>query len=190
MAEGASTTVKVLLDGDPERSLTVPITVSEQGGASAADYVPLPDSVSFSPGEVEKGFTVTAVNDSLNDDGESLALTFGILPEGATAGTPDAAVVSIMDDDVPSVTVRFEKVQHFVAEGSTTTVKVLLNKDPERTLNIPINRSEEGGATAADYSGVPDFVSFDAEQTESALYVCCYAGPCGRRWRVDQTDIR
>ncbi len=169
VAEGASTTVKVLLDGDPERSLTVPITVSEQGGASAADYVPLPDSVSFSPGEVEKGFTVTAVNDSLNDDGESLALTFGILPEGATAGTPDAAVVSIMDDDVPSVTVRFEKVQHFVAEGSTTTVKVLLNKDPERTLNIPINRSEEGGATAADYSGVPDFVSFDAEQTESAF---------------------
>ena len=43
----------------------------------------------------------TAASDSVDDDGESVKLTFGV-PTGVSTGTTDEAVVSITDDDVPS----------------------------------------------------------------------------------------
>ena len=49
----------------------------------------------------------------------------------------------------------FEQGTYTVAEGSTVTVKVTLNADPERTVIIPITTTDQDGASSADYSGVP-----------------------------------
>ena len=77
--------------------------------------------------------------------------------------------VTISDDDVPSVTVGFEQATHVVDEGSTTTVKINLSADPERTVTIPIIATKQGGATSVDYSGVPTSVTFDARETEQSF---------------------
>ena len=53
------------------------------------------------------------------------------------ATTEDAsATVTVIDDDVPSVTVSFEKGSYTVEEGSTVTVKVTLSADPERAVTM------------------------------------------------------
>ena len=70
-------------------------------------------------GDTEAEITFTAASDSDNDDGESVKLTFGnTLPTGVSAGNTDEAVVTITDDDVPSVEVSFEQGTYTVAEGS------------------------------------------------------------------------
>ena len=111
----------------------------------------------------------TATQDQDNDDGESVKLTFGnTLPAGVSAGNTDEAVVTITDDDVPSVEVSFEQGSYTVAEGSTVPVTVTLNADPERTVTIPITTTDQDGASSADYSGVLAnviFVPGDTEQT-------------------------
>ena len=110
--------VTVTLSEDPERTVTVPLTKTEQDGASSADYSGVPASVEFAPGETERIFTFTASSDSDNDDGESVKLTFGnTLPAGVSAGNTDEAVVTITDDDVPSVAVSFEQSSYSVDEG-------------------------------------------------------------------------
>ena len=84
--------------------MTVPLTKTEQDGASSADYSGVPASVEFAPGETEQTFTFTAASDSDNDDGESVKLGFGnILPAGVSTGTINETTVTITDDDVPSV---------------------------------------------------------------------------------------
>ena len=109
----------------------------------------------------------TAASDSVDDDGESVKLTFGnTLPTGVSAGNTDEAVVTITDDDVPSVEVSFEQGTYTVAEGSTVPVKVTLNADPERTVTIPITTTDQDGASSSDYSGVPASVTFNAGDTE------------------------
>ena len=165
VAEGGSVTIKVVLSADPERMVTVPITAMGQGGATASDYS-VPTSVVFNSGDTEKTFAFTAASDSDNDDGESVKLGFGSsLPTQVTSGTPSETTVSITDDDVPSVTVTFEQDAYTVAEGNTVTVKVTLNADPERTVTVPITKTNQGGATASDYS-VPSSVVFDSGETE------------------------
>ena len=45
-------------------------------------------------------------------------------------------------------------------EGSSVTVTVTLNADPERTVTIPITKANQDGASNNDYTGVPANVDF------------------------------
>ncbi|WP_419554544.1 Calx-beta domain-containing protein [Candidatus Poriferisodalis sp.] len=158
-------TVTVTLSAAPERTVVVPITATGQGGASGDDYSGVPASVSFGAGETVKSFTFTATADDLDDDDESVLLGLGALPAGVSAGSPDAAAVSIVDDDDPAVTVSFGAASYSADEGDTAVVTVRLSAAPERVVVVPITATGQGGATAGDYSGVPASVTFAAEDT-------------------------
>ena len=170
MVKENEATVTVTLSADPERTVTIPITKTNQGGASDSDYSGVPANVVFNAGETSKSFTFAAAADTVDDDGESVKLTFGTLPDGVSAGSTDETTVSIVDDDLPAdVDASFEQSSYTVAEGSTVTVKVTLNIAPERSITIPITKSNQGGATAADYSGVPANLTFGATDTEKTI---------------------
>ena len=170
VAEGSSVQVKVTLDADPERTVTIPLTSTDQGGATSDDYSSVPETVSFASGETEQTFTFTAASDDVDDDGESIKLGFGsTLPTGVSAGDPNEATVSITDDDVPQVVVSFEQTTYTVAEGSSVQVKVTLDADPERTVIIPIVKTDQGGASSDDYSSVPTTVTFTSGETEQTF---------------------
>ena len=165
VAEGSSVTVKVKLDAEPERTVTVPLTKANQGGATSADYSGVPSNVTFNSGDTEKSISFSAASDSDNDDGESVKLGFGNLPAGVSAGSTNETVVSITDDDVPPVTVSFEQGSYTVAEGSSINITVTLDQDPERTVTIPLTVTNQGGATSTDHSLVPENITFNAGQT-------------------------
>ena len=63
VAEGSSVQVKVTLDADPERTVTIPLTSTDQGGATSDDYSSVPTDVTFDDGETEQTFTFTAAAD-------------------------------------------------------------------------------------------------------------------------------
>ena len=170
VAEGNNVTIKVKLSADPERTVTIPLTKANQGGASGSDYSGVPTNVVFNSGDTEKTFDLEAIDDTVDDDGESIKLGFGSsLPTDVTEGSPDETVVSITDDDVPSVTVSFEQATYTVAEGSNVTVKVKLSTDPERTVTIPLTKTTQGGASSSDYSSVPGNVVFNSGDTEKTF---------------------
>ena len=107
VAEGSSRTVTVELSADPERTVVIPIETTDQGGATAADYSGVPGSVTFTSGDTSRTFTFEATQDEVDDDDESVRLSFGAsLPADVTAGTPGTSIVTITDDDVPAVTVQ------------------------------------------------------------------------------------
>ena len=166
-------TVTVSLEREVEETVTIPIAVTHNDGASAADYSlePASSSLTFDIGEMSKTFTITATDDSDNDDGESLTLRFGTLPAGVNAGSPATATVNITDDDGPAVTVRYERASYTVGEGSSVVIKVKLSADPDRTVTIPISKTNQGGATDGDYSGVPAnaSVTFNSGDTEKSI---------------------
>ena len=186
VTEGSSRTVTVTLSADPERTVVIPIEKTNEGGATTADYSGVPQNVTFDSGESSKSFVFTAAADTVDDDGESVKLGFGAtLPDGVAAGTPATSTVTITDDDVPSVTVSFGSAVYTVAESddsdttditeNTVEVTLTLSADPERTVVIPIEKTNEGGATTADYSGVPQNVTFDSgESSKSFVFTAAH----------------
>ena len=173
MAEGESVEVTVTLSADPERDVTVGISATGQDGATEQDetdpdYSGVPPSVTFTDGgELSQTFTITAVNDTVDDDDESILLGFGNVPPGVTRGT--GVTVTIEDDDVPDVVVSFAAASYDVDEGASVRVTVKLDKDPERQVVIPITTSDQGATPVLDYSGVPTSVTFESGDTEKVI---------------------
>ena len=163
-------TVTVTLDAEPERTVEIPLILTNQG-ASDADYSLSATSVTFGPTETSKTFTFTATQDTVDDDGESVKLTFDSpLPGGVSTGTIDETTVSITDDDAPSsLTVNFKKSGYTVTEGSIEEIVLTLDDDPERTVTIPLSWSNEDGASDSDHNGVPTDVTFNAGETEKSF---------------------
>ena len=133
VAEGGTVEVTVTLDPDPGRTVTIPITKANQGTASDADYSGVPANVTFNNGDTSESFTFTATDDTVDDDGESVQLGFGVLPTGvSTGGSTPTSTVSITDNDDPAVVVSFGSAAYTLAEGGTVEVTVDPDPDPTR----------------------------------------------------------
>ena len=185
VSEGSGVTVKVKLNAEPERTVDITLIPANQDGASSADYSLSATSLTFGPTDTEQSFTFTATDDTDNDDGESVKLTFDSpLPDGVSAGSTHETTVSITDDDAPSsLTVNFKESGYNVTEGGTVEVVLTLDDDPERTVIIPIDRTNEDGASDSDHSGVPTDVTFNSGETEKSFEFSAVSDRIGDRAR-------
>ena len=188
--EGSEISITVTLSKDPERTVVIPITRTPQNGASSGDYS-APASVTFNATDRSKTITFRALDDTLDDDGESVKLSFGSsLPPSVAVGATAETIVKIGDDDDPEVRVSFAQSRYSVAEGGDVTVTVELSADPERTVVIPISRTHKDGAVDEDYSGVPASVSFSATETSKTFSFAATQGHGGRRRRARGAELR
>ena len=96
---GSAAIVTAEISPAPTSHLTIPLTKEHLGGASASDYLGIPSTIVFSHDDASRSFTVTAVDDSADDDGEIVRIGFGTLPAGVLTGAPATATVFITDND-------------------------------------------------------------------------------------------
>ena len=85
--EGGTATIVVSLSDALAEAVTIPLTKTNQAGAGDADYSGVPASLTFSGGDTEQSFTVSATADSEDEQDEEVVLGFGTLPEGVDQGT-------------------------------------------------------------------------------------------------------
>ena len=172
VGEGDSATITVTISADPERELRIPIMATGKNGADPTDFSRTPAVLIFPSGSTaDRTFTVTAFDDTQDDDGETVELSFGTMPDDRVSPDPDpdshtSVTVTLVDNDDPLVTVSFQSDKYTVPESdnpATTsdtenevTVSVVLDKDPKRTVVIPITKTNQGGARRVDYSVDPD----------------------------------
>ena len=166
VAEGSVVAVKVRLDVAPERLVTVPITVANQGDTSAADYAGAPTIVVFAGNETEQSFSFSAPDDTVDDDGESVVLGFGELPDRVSApdttARPASATVSITDDDTAPTAITLTVSPTSVSEsasGTTVTVTATLGGSVTLPGATDVVVSVGGGSATSgtDYAAVSDF---------------------------------
>ena len=131
----------------------------------------------FGAAQTVRSFQVTATDDNDNDDGESIDIGFGTLPQAVSAGSPAIATVQLEDDDGPVALyrVRFDASSSLVRtlnEGGCSWVGAALNREADPALVLPLVATPRRGATAADYSDLPANLVFEAGETRSGFSVC------------------
>ena len=173
---GADAQVSVHLSeaviGEP---LDVRLLIEYGGGATAADHGSIPTVVTFGVGERTKTITVAATDDVFDDDGESVSLGFfnDHRDRVITGHGSITATVALEDNDGNErVDVSFGAGAYKATEGGTDAmVEVKLDAAPGRSVEIPLVATRQGGASAADYSGIPASVTFGAEETLKTIDV-------------------
>jgi subtilase family serine protease len=107
--------------GDTSSALSVYFSVSGTA-TSGSDFVPLPPSVTFAPGAAAADVAVTPIDDAVVESNETVALTVtGSV--GYKVGTPSAASVTIVSDDVaPDLVVTALTVPATASAGGVISV--------------------------------------------------------------------
>ena len=176
VAEDSAVTVTVRLDVAPERLVSVPITVANQGDTTAADYSLSATSVVFAGDETEQSFRFGADDDTVDDDGESVVLGFGELPARVSApdttARPATATVSITDDDTASASITLTTLPATVSEsasGTTVTVTATLGGSVTLGSATQVTVSVGGGTATSgtDYTAVSNFTVTIPKETAS-----------------------
>ena len=168
--EGSGVPITVTLSEDPERTVEIPISTESLGETTSSDYSVVPTTLIFNSGETEKTLTFSAVQDNLDDDGESVKLGFERLPSGVSAGNPSETTVSITNvGSQISLEINFESPSYVLTEGATTLVTVTLNAPPGSDVNVPISTESLGETTSSDYSVVPTTLTFNSNDTSRTL---------------------
>ena len=192
---GATATVAVQLSAAASATVTIPLTKTHRGGATAADYSGVPSNVTFTAGQTRRTFTVTATDDADKDGGESVQLGFGTLPGGYAPGARRTATVTLVDDDATLI-VNFGTERHTtvkVRESDTVWHRFIFslstsrygppNGNPQQPVTIPLVVTHRGGATPADYEvrGRRTLTSVTFGVGESVTSFSMRAIPDGRR---------
>ena len=98
--EGQRLAVTVSLSADPQRDVTIPLTVTPET-ADASDYTGVPASLTFGSGTISQSFQVAAVLDKVAEGPEYIQLGFGAFPAGVSAGAHTSILFLILNTPNP-----------------------------------------------------------------------------------------
>ena len=167
VAEGSTVEITVTLSADPEREVAIRLSHDPQGDTGTEDYSDVPGSLVFQGGDTEKSFTFSAIADDIDDDGESVALGFGTLPDDVSAGT--TATVSITDDDTAGVTVSESALS--IDEGGSDTYTVVLDTEPTADVTVAIAGHADTDITLSGNTLTNNALTFTAATWDTAQTV-------------------
>ena len=174
--EGFSVSVVVSLSAAADRSLEIPVNVTN-GSAETGDYRVSGLSgnrLSIAPGDSSASFSISALQDS-DDDDETIDLGFGTLPYKVTAGTTGTSVVTIEDDSSP--------VGSAGEEWEVDDHPDWRNNPPEFTEGLDTERSVEDLAPPGSHVGQP--VAATDEDGDTLTY--SVGGFHGPRFDIDSS---
>lgn len=173
VSEAASTvTLTASLNVAGASTITVPVTAAASStAASPSDYTLGSNTITFPVGSTSASYSVTIVNDTLNEDNESVTLTLGT-PVGATLGAFTAHALTITDNDAaPTVQWTLASQNGDENSGSVTAIASL---SAASSKSITVNYQASGNANGSGrtkYTLAPGALTFPAGTTSRNLAV-------------------
>jgi hypothetical protein len=161
-------TITLTRAGDLAVALTVNYTIS--GSASAGDYTPaLSGSIVFDAGVDSVSLVITPVDDALSELSETVTLTISASPGNYVIAGPDAATVTIADNDPPQMSIQATAPNASETGPTKGTFVVTRFGDPSASLTV--NYTVSGTATmGTDYTpALTGAVVFGPDQVTSTI---------------------
>ncbi len=154
---------EVALDRPAGGDVTVDYATVGSVASAPADYEHVDGRLRFASGVSRQTVRVPLVDDDVDEPDETFTLALSE-PRNAVFGDQRetvSAVGTIRDDDHPVVAVSFAANAYATEEGASAALLVQVDKDPGRTLGVPVAARPGAGVSAADYRA-PDSVTFVA----------------------------
>src|SRR5436190_9487829 len=169
----ASVTITVIRTDGTASKVTVNYATSNGTATAGSDYTAKSGTLSFAAGQTSKTFTIPIINDTLHESDETVNLTLSNPTGGATLGTPDTAVLTIIDNDSGGV-LQFSSATYSVSEGVLSGKAVIkVTRSGGSASGVTVNYStSDGTATAgSDYAATSGTLTFGAGVTSKTFAI-------------------
>jgi hypothetical protein len=171
-----SATITVTRIGGSDGAISVDYTFSGGTATAGSDYSAVSGTLTWINGDTsEKTFTVDIIDDNSFEGDETINLTLENATGGATMGSPDTTVLTIVDNETASVpgTLQFSGANYSVNEnGGEATITVTRVGGSSGAISVGYS-STGGTATAgSDYTAVSGTLSWnDGDSSEKTFTV-------------------
>jgi hypothetical protein len=123
--ENSAATINVNRVGGRSGSVSVTFSTADGTATAGSDYTAVSQTITFTDGDAaRKTITIPLTDDAIVEATETVNLTLGNPTNGATLGSPLAAVLNILDNDAGCVYAISPSSKTSPAAGETTTVNV------------------------------------------------------------------
>jgi PKD repeat protein len=151
---GGDATVAVILNAVSGLPVTVRYSATNGAAIPGVDFVPVEGLLTFAPGQTSQTFTVTLIDEALDEFAETVELKLSH-STNAFLGSPSEATLTILDDDNPVV--FFTSSQYAVSETSGVVIaSVRLSKPFSLAVSVDY---AIGGGSATPGEDYPNAVS-------------------------------
>ena len=159
---GPNAVISVLRTGDTNGTVLVNYSTSDGTATVGADYLAQVGTLTFGPGETNKSFSITVLQDSLVEGDETVNLALS-LPAGnalAVLGARAAATLTIVDDDTA---VEFTATAFSVGEVAGNAAITLRRTGIASTaVSVTVTTADLTATAGPDYTAVNTVVNFAA----------------------------
>ncbi len=155
---------------------TVSVTYSISGNSTATgngvDYNLVASTLTFAPGETTKAISIDIIDDSLNEEDETIVLSLSG-SDGAKLSDGSTITIQITDNDLPPK-VDFSVAAQTVSEVTgTATVTVNLSAASSKIITVPFSVDVDSTASpdGVDYTLSSSSLTFNPGQTSKQISV-------------------
>jgi RHS repeat-associated protein len=162
--------VTVTRTGSATNAVSVAVSLQNGSATYPQDYSQTSVVVAFTAGETSKTVALPIVNDTIFEPNETINLSLTNPSSGTIIGTQNAAVLTIISDDLPVYgTLEFSSPTFTVREDGTTTGVVTITRTggKDGAVSATVALKDGTAKSPSDYSSTPITVNFaDGEVTK------------------------
>ncbi len=162
---GGSITITATLDGTWVQDIIVNLIYSGTASSSAFDYTTA-NSITINQGDLSNSITLSAVNDTLNENDETVIIEIDSVINGLENGTQQETTTILDDDPLPNI-VLSTPIDTFAENGGTSSLIVMLDAVSGKDVTVDFNYS--GTASGSDYSVSSNSVVISAGSLSNSI---------------------
>ena len=138
VTEGDTVSFKLTATSAPSSRIDINVRVTESGDFLTGT---VPDDIALAQGNTVAWLILQTENDNVNEGDGSVT---GEIRTGSdyNVGRPSSQTVPVIDDDRP--TIKIERTQTSVTEGSTISFKLTANRAPPSRIDINVRVTQSG----------------------------------------------
>jgi hypothetical protein len=166
----ATATVSVILQSAQPAPVSINFNTTNGTALSGSDYVATSGTLNFAPGETEKTFPVSILDDSVIENDEIIIVRLSNATGGIVLGEPNIAAIKIVDDEPPptlrisDVTTHEGDIGQFPAQFMVT-----LSAPTQRAVSVVLTTQAGSAASNLDFVEGTLQINFAPGQTALAV---------------------
>ncbi|WP_197480191.1 CARDB domain-containing protein, partial [Anabaena sp. 4-3] len=160
--ENGTANINLIRTGGSDGEISVTITPSDGTATTGSDYDNSPITVTFGNGEISKTVTIPLNDDSNYEPNETVNLTLTNPTGGATLGTQQTAILTIIDNDAVPGVIEFSDANYAINENGTPVTAVTLTRTngSDGAVSVRVNLTNGTATAGSDYNNAPITVNF------------------------------
>lgn len=170
--EGNSdTSFTVWRTGDASGTTTVDYVVGGGTATPGADYTAASGTLTFAPGELEKTFSVSTIDDNVYEPQETFNITLSNPSGSAVITGPNVVTVPINDSDQPYINLGSASVAEPDSGTTDVTFTVQLSNPSSGTITVNYSTADGTATAGSDYTAASGTLTFPPLSTTATINV-------------------